>query len=363
MEFESGIVVGADKFVIFGPEGIGKSTFASRFPKPKFIDTEGSTKKLDVVRTKRPSSWTMLMDQVRYFKNNPYDCDTLIVDTGDWAELLCKSEVCSKANKSGIEEFGYGKGYTYLVEEFGRFLNLLEELIDLGINVVIVCHAQMRKFEQPDEMGAFDRWEMKLEKKVYPLVKEWADHVFFVNYKTYVVDADGQGTGKGSNKVQGGKRMMYTSHHPCWDAKTRWTLRPEVDFDYAEIGPLVYKRPAAQSGPVTTPPPAAAPPTQAPTPPPAPPKEEAKPWNDLGTPINPNIPKALRDLMIENNVTEEEIRWAVSTKANKGKGVYPYVVPIEKYDRSFIEGVLVAAWPQMFAFIEEKRREEDNIPF
>lgn len=45
----------------------------------------------------------------------------------------------------------------------------------------------MRKFEQPDEIGSYDRWEMKLTKNVAPLVKEWADMVLFANYKTFVV--------------------------------------------------------------------------------------------------------------------------------------------------------------------------------
>lgn len=38
---------GAKKVVVYGPEGIGKSTFASMFPEPLFIDTEGSTKDIN----------------------------------------------------------------------------------------------------------------------------------------------------------------------------------------------------------------------------------------------------------------------------------------------------------------------------
>ena len=100
----------------------------------------------------------MLIEQVKYVKNNPNICKTLVIDTADWAELLCIDDICARFKKGGIEEFGYGKGYVYLAEEFGRLLNLLEDLIETGINVVLTAHAQMRKFEQPDEMGAYDRW-------------------------------------------------------------------------------------------------------------------------------------------------------------------------------------------------------------
>ena len=116
MKIIKGKIAGAKKTVIYGPEGIGKSTFASCFPDPLFIDTEGSTKYMDISRTEAPSSWTMLLEQVRYIKANAQLCRTLVIDTADWAEMLCIESVCSKAQKSGIEDFGYGKGYVYLAE-------------------------------------------------------------------------------------------------------------------------------------------------------------------------------------------------------------------------------------------------------
>jgi len=235
MQISKGIIKSAQKCLIYGAEGIGKSTFASCFPNPVFIDTEGSTKHMDVARTPAPSSWTMLLEQVKYFKANPTLFSTVIIDTADWAERLCIEHLCARDKKDGLEGWGYGKGYTYLAEEFGRLLDALTELIDLGINIVITAHAQMRKFEQPDELGAYDRWEMKLQKKTAPMVREWADMILFANYKTYVVNVDGQGSQKGKNKAQGGKRVMYTTHHPCWDAKNRHDLPDELPFEYAAI--------------------------------------------------------------------------------------------------------------------------------
>lgn len=243
MKIIRGKLSGARKVCVYGPEGIGKSTFASHFPDPVFIDTEGSTKDMDVARMEAPSSWQMLMEQVKYVKAHPETCRTLVIDTADWAEMLCTEAVCARSQKSGIEDFGYGKGYVYLTEEFGRLLNLLQELVDIGIHVVINAHAKMRKFEQPDEMGAYDRWELKLQKQTAPLLKEWADMVLFANYKTIVVNVDGQGAQKGKNKAQGGKRVMYTSHHPCWDAKNRYELPEELPFDYRRLLPSSNRQP------------------------------------------------------------------------------------------------------------------------
>lgn len=304
---------------------------------------------MDVARLPKPTSWTMLIEEVKYVKQNPHICDTLVIDTADWAEQLCKNEVCAKAQKKGIEDFGYGKGYVYVAEEFGRLLNLLEDLIELGINIVLVAHAQMRKFEQPDELGAYDRWEMKMEKKVAPLVKEWADMLLFANYKTHVINVDGQGAQKGKNKVQGGKRVMYTTHHPCWDAKTRFDLLPELPFDFDEIRQLIPMRSKLTPAAI---PPVISPPVQN-TPVVDLPPVETVP-DMLGNHVPDSIPKALADLMRTNNVTVAEIQQAVASR-----GYYPVDTPVENYDPNFISGVLVAAWPQVFKMIQDLR---DEIP-
>lgn len=370
MEIIRGKIKSAKKVVIYGPEGIGKSTFASRFPEPVFIDTEGSTKDMDVARFEKPTSWQMLLDQVKYVKVHPDICRTLIVDTADWAEQMCVEAICQKNGKSGIEDFGYGNGYVYAKEEFGRFLNLLEEVVDCGVNVVLTAHAHIKKFEQPDEMGSYDRWEMKLGKKTSsqtsPLVKEWADMVLFANYKTMVYNVDGQGTQKGKNKAQGGKRVMYTSHHPCWDAKNRYGLPDEVPFEYESIAHIIeqVKR---------EPEPVHKEPVQPPVKPGKEKAEEKLPMNPPeteGQDLVPdyivlqyskeeNVPKALLDLMIANRVTEWDVQNAVGEK-----GYFPSDMPIEQYPKDFIQGCLIAAWPKVYDLILKTQKTLDKeIPF
>ena len=66
------------------------------------------------------------------------------------------------------------------------------------------------------------------------------------------------------------------------------------------------------------------------------------------------LPKALVQLMQENEVSTSEIQQAVSQK-----GYYPIDTPVQNYDPGFIDGVLVAAWPQVFAIIMDNR----DLPF
>ena len=374
-EIISGKIQKAKKVVLYGPEGIGKSSLAARFPNPIFIDTEGSTTEMDVRRLKKPTSWEMLKQQVQWVKQQgPAQIGTLVIDTIDWAEMLCNEHVCTQHNKRGIEDFGYGKGYVYASEEFGRFLNLLTDVVEAGIHVVLTAHSQIVKFEQPDEMGAYDRYQLKLGAKTgsrtAALVKEWADIVLFLNYKTFSVAADDSGR---KHKAQGGARVMYTTHHPVWDAKNRHGLPDELPLDYSHIAhifsnqPVVTSQaqtPTAQPGPTAAAEPAqpAAETAFAPaestveqTTAPAIANTSPAPDPSVSVDINPNIPASLRDLMIRHQVSEWEIQHVVAKR-----GYYPADTPITNYDPGFIEGVLVAAWPKVFAMIEELR---DEIPF
>ncbi len=369
MEFSSGKRQRAKRVVVYGPEGIGKSTFASKFPDARFLDVEGSTDELDVLRAPKATSWTMLMDQARYFYNNPTACSTLVTDTGDWAERLCSEHICSLEKVSGIEAFGYGKGYVYLEEEFGRFLNLLFDISERGINVVVLCHAQMRKFEQPDEIGAYDRWELKLEKKTAALLKEWADMILFANYKTYVVNVDGQGAQKGKNKAQGNKRVMYTTHHQCWDAKNRSGLDEELPFDFAAIAHVIpsngkqlvnaeaerllaeqkqTQKPYAPTSPQSTPP------AQTESKATAPDVQEVDgstfpdfPENAALPEYLESIPRPLMDLMKRDGVTVQLLQEAVAFR-----GYYTIDTPVMNYEPAFVDN-LVAIWPKVLDIISE----------
>ncbi|MCI6749246.1 MAG: ATP-binding protein [Megasphaera elsdenii] len=352
MKIISGKIIKPQKVVIYGPEGIGKSTFAAQFPKPLFIDTEGSTSHLEVDRLPRPTSWQMLKQYIKDLKSDTMGYHTLVIDTADWAERLCEEAICQSNGKVGIEDFGYGKGYTYVKEEFGRLLDSLSDLIDAGMNVVLTAHSIIRKFELPEETGAYDRYELKLGQKAgnqcAALAKEWADMVLFVNYKEIVIT-----TKDNKKKVSGGKRVMYTAHNPCWDAKNRHGLAEELPFDYQEITNCI---PVMNQ---VTPQPTPAEPEPAPKAP-DPPKESPKPpvraeaeQSDVQA-NEEDIPQALADLMATNNVTARDIQQAVAYK-----GYFPADMPIANYPEDFVMGCLVAAFPQMLQVINQLKK----VPF
>ena len=320
----------AQKIVLYGTEGIGKSTLAAQMPDPLFIDTEGGTAQMDVRRF-APKDYTDLLSSIREVARTPGICKTLVLDTADWAEQSCIRDVCARYKKTGVEDFGYGKGYTYVAEEFQKLLKALDSVIAAGIHVMVTAHAKLRKIELPDEMGAFDHYEMKLSKQVAPLLKEWADLVLFANYKTYVVTTD-----TNTKKAQGGKRVMYTTHHTCWDAKNRHGLPDELPLDYRAIAHLFEDgAPTQQTSAPQSAPPVAEP--QAPAEPPTElPEEPPKP-----TPLD-----ALRELMREAEISEYEVQDVVASK-----GHFAADVPLKQYPEEFITQWLLPNWEKIAAVI------------
>jgi hypothetical protein len=206
----------------------------------------------------------------------------------------------------------------------------------------------------------YKRQELKLGKKtasqISPLVKEWADMVLFANYKTIAVASDKDGK---KYKAQGGGRVMYTLHHPCWDAKNRHGLPEEMEFDYSGISHIFNNNTVSNhTAPVTPtqPEPNAstvpAPIPIQPEPPVTEPVAQPKPLYEPNIPDD--IPKALADLMRANGVDESEIRQAVFTQ-----GHYPYETPIKNYDPRFVQGCLVGAWDKVFQVVSNNR----DLPF
>lgn len=315
LNITKGKISRTQKVVIYGPEGIGKSSLAARFPDPVIIDTEGGTAHMDVRRIDRPRSWEELLSVVKEVAATPGICKTLVIDTADWAEQLITVYLCNKYKQNSIESFGYGKGYTYMAEEFSRLLSACDAVIAAGMHVVITAHAKMRKFEQPDEMGAYDRWEMKLSKQTAPLLKEWCDLLLFCNYQTFVVTSEND-----TKKAQGGKRVMYTSHHPAWDAKSRAPLPEVLDLDYSGIA-FLFEPGKAKPAP-----------------------------SDGERPID-----LFRQIMTDSGISEEEVRKVVADK-----GHFPADTPVDSYPDKFVTGWLMKYWPQIVEIVDNGRKSSNQ---
>jgi hypothetical protein len=238
----------AQRVCIYGVESVGKTTFAANAPQPIFLDVEGGTHHLDAARVEI-NSYADLKAAVTELSQGDHDFRTAVIDSADWTEKLLIEDLLAETKKKSIEDFGYGKGWVQVAERFARLLTACDRLIDGGINVFFIAHSQVKRVEPPDQMAAYDRYELKLSKQCSPLLKEWADELWFAQFKTKLVESE-----SGRMKGKGGKeRVIYTTHSAAYDAKTRSGLGEELALDWAhvshlfEANPATAKKPAAKA--------------------------------------------------------------------------------------------------------------------
>jgi hypothetical protein len=231
MKITSGKQTRAQRVVIYGVESVGKSTFAAQFPKPLFLDIEQGTSHLDVDRCDI-GSWKQLTDSLTECRSSEYK--TIVIDSADWAERLCIEDLLASSKKTSIEDFGFGKGWVMVAERMSRMLASVDTLIDAGKNVVLIAHSKIVRFEAPDALAAYDRYELKLSKQSSPLLKEFADELWFLRFKTKVSTTD-TGRGKG---IGGKERIILTTHSAAYDAKTRSGLAEELPLVWESVAHL-----------------------------------------------------------------------------------------------------------------------------
>lgn len=218
--------------VLYGVEGVGKTTFAASCPKPIFIDLEGGSEGLDVRRFPKPSNWEDVNACFAWLYNNAEtaDVETLVIDSATIAQKMCIEHTCAANGWSSVEDAGYGKGFTMSAENFRKFIGALDAIHQKGINVLVIGHASIQTFSDPAGDN-YDHYTMSLDKRIAPQLKEWCDVLLFANH-----DKSTKEVGEGFNKrvvaKSWGERVMFAEHRATWDAKNRYGLADQLPFSF-----------------------------------------------------------------------------------------------------------------------------------
>jgi hypothetical protein len=221
--------------VVYGVDGVGKSTLAAQMPAPVFMGAEKGTSNLDVHRLPQPKSFADLLVQLKALTDEPHEYKTLAIDSLDWVEPLVWEHVIGKAQNAkvtSIEDFGYGKGYAYALDEWRRMLMVLTHLREKRkMNIIAIAHAQVKDAKDPQATQDYNRYILKLNDKAAALWREYVDLVLFANFETLLAQDK-----KGKTRAFGdGARYLYTERRPAFDAKNRFGLPFQIALDWQEL--------------------------------------------------------------------------------------------------------------------------------
>lgn len=226
------------KIVLYGKGGVGKTTFGAGARKPVFLFTELGQGKLSVDRLKARDGDSLLRSYqevygaLTYLLQCHHDFETVVLDTLDSFEPLLWEHTAFKHSKPDVESFGFGKGYTYAVDEMRPILDMLDNLRTVrGMAILILAQCDVVKFEAPDA-PTYDTYQLAVQKRLCAAVTRWADCVLFARARETII-ADPEHFGKERQRAVGdGQRLLYTDQRPAFYAKNRYQLPFELEFHW-----------------------------------------------------------------------------------------------------------------------------------
>ena len=219
----------APRLMVYGVEGIGKSTFCAGAPNPIYILTEDGLGSLKVDHFPLATSSQDVMDAIStlYKENNAFE--TVVIDSLDWLEAIIQREI---EQKYDAKDLAYGKGSLIAAEKWREILDGLNALRnDKGMAVILIAHTTIKRFDSP-EVEPYDRYQPKLQERSNAVVREWADAVLFANYKT-IVKKDDVGFNQTNNRgISTGERLLFTSERPAYMAKNRYNMPESIPLSW-----------------------------------------------------------------------------------------------------------------------------------
>ena len=240
-----GVVHTPPRVVVYGPHGVGKTTFAACAPSPILMQTEDGEGIIDVPRWGLLRTYADIMEAFGTLINERHEFATAAIDTMDWLEPIVHAETCARNKWSDIEAPGFGKGYLAADDVWREVFAGLDAMRAKGMAVILLAHSEVKQFNDPVN-DPFDRYQIKLQKRGASLMQEWADAVLFATYKTYTEKTDA-GFRKTVTKGKGhGERVLYTEERPAFYAKNRYGLPPEIELSYQAFSQAMYPQPQVE---------------------------------------------------------------------------------------------------------------------
>lgn len=221
MNITRGKIVAPLRWVVYGPPGVGKTTFACGFPVSLALDYERGTNHLDVMRVPGASTWEGSLKLLEHACEDAGEWRTIVVDTIDALESQLAQDICVRAKKRDLTDFDFGGGPIALGGRWREFFDALRNSDKHGRDVVLVAHVQRTEVKDP-VLGSYATWTPVMNKRTWPLVHRWADCVLFADYEA--------GMSKGLVALTG-RRMLNTVAGSGYQAKNRLGLPDEIEMD------------------------------------------------------------------------------------------------------------------------------------
>lgn len=223
--------------LIYGVDGIGKTSLAAEWPEPLYMPTEGqkTPSDIEIPSTDVISSWDDIENVFTELLTTEHDFKSVIIDSLGGIAPFIEAITAARIGAATVDDnskgspAAYGNGYKESEVEWGTFMSGCEALSQAGINVVLLGHPEIKRFDDPLN-DPYDRYILKLNKRAAPLVREKCDIVAFLNYRISLKEKEVAGRKTVAHAEGGKERQIHLSRGAGFDAKNRYSMPDAVTY-------------------------------------------------------------------------------------------------------------------------------------
>jgi len=208
----------APKGIVYGPPGIGKTTFGASADGSIIVDCENGAGAVQCSRTPYLATWAEIEQWLLALEREQHGYSVVVVDSVDW--LLRRLEEHVTGVKGGVDQTlnrshgGYGNGKQVLKNyTYQKLLPTLDRIVGRGISVLLLAHEKRTDITNSDGI-TIEKTTADLPDDYRNIFVEWADFLCHARYD-----------------ARGG-RVLVTAETQQALAKNRYNLPPVLPFDW-----------------------------------------------------------------------------------------------------------------------------------
>jgi hypothetical protein len=221
---------------IIGEAGLGKTSLAACFPKPIFIRAEDGLK--SIINSPMPDAFPVLKTvedlwpQIWALAKEEHSYGTVVIDTVSTLDTMFTDWVVetdpNKPKSINQALGGWGAGTNMVASQHRRLRKGCEYLLDRGMNVVFLSHADTSTISPPDG-NQYTRYTMRMhEKSMQPYVDN-VDVVGFLRLETFT-----KGDGDVKKAISTGDRQLVCHAMAANVSKNRFGIVDPIEVKLGE---------------------------------------------------------------------------------------------------------------------------------